>query len=118
MGRSEFSELQNLSLDLKEFRALIIGAGRQLSQIIRPYENIQTAASSLVVQCGLETDLILCHRTGSISSFSKTSSVNSGSNQLSPRTPPKTNTPPQTPGSKNNNKNQSQNNQILPDATP
>ena len=118
IDRSDFSELQNLSLDLKEFRALIIGAGRQLSQIIRPYENIQTAASSLVVQCGLETDLILCHRTGSISSFSKTSSVNSGSNQLSPRTPPKTNTPPQTPGSKNNNKNQIQNNQILPDATP
>ena len=82
--RSLFSEHQNFDLDLKEARSLITGAGRQLNQILKPHEEIKSIAGSLMMQVGIEPDLVFSR--SSTTGFSRTSSSNS-SKVGTPRSP-------------------------------
>lgn len=103
--RNKFSDHQNLDLDLKEAKSLIAGAGRQLNLILKPYDEIMNIAGSMMMQVGIEPELVF---TRSSTNFSKTSSVNSlsSSQRQSPRSPARgsgsnkstpTNNTPRTP---------------------
>jgi len=87
--RNQFSDHQNLDLDLKEARSLITGAGRQLNQILKSHEEIMSIAGSLMMQVGIEPDLVFTR--SSTTGFSRTSSSNSskvGTPKITPRSPP------------------------------
>lgn len=71
--RKDFSQVQNVNLDLKEFRSLVAGAGRHLGQILRPYQDISAIAGSMMIQCGLDAEQILTR----VSTPSTLSSLNS-----------------------------------------
>ena len=86
--RNQLNDHQNTDLDLREVRSLVAGAGRQLSSILRPYEDIQLVAVSMMQQYGIDADNFIS-KGSAISSSSRNSLASS--KQPSPRTPPKIN---------------------------
>merc|ERR1712071_527392 len=92
--RSQLNDHQNTDLDLREARSLVAGAGRQLSSILRPYEDIQLVAGSMLQQYGIDPDTVITKGSNIFSSSSRNSTSRNSlasSKQPSPRTPPKIN---------------------------